>query len=60
MLRPPRISSELNLAEKLQALLLDEKANAEGFEPIPRRFIETAKVLLDVWVIRRYRHQTLC
>lgn len=53
--RPPvycrlEICSELNPAEKLQALLLDEKGNAEGFEPIPRRFIETAKILLDVWV----------
>ncbi|ORX34280.1 hypothetical protein BD324DRAFT_637367 [Kockovaella imperatae] len=35
-------------ADRLQALLKDEKENAEGFEPLPRRFIETSKVLLDL------------
>jgi GINS complex subunit 2 len=34
--------------EKLQALLKDEKENGEGFEPLPRRFLETSKILLDV------------
>ncbi|RYF51371.1 MAG: hypothetical protein EOO38_03395 [Cytophagaceae bacterium] len=34
--------------EKLQALLKDEKENAEGFEPLPRRFLETSKILLDM------------
>lgn len=36
--------------EKLQALLKDEKENAEAFEPLPRRFLETSKVLLDMCV----------
>ncbi|GFZ43098.1 DNA replication complex GINS protein PSF2 [Saitozyma sp. JCM 24511] len=34
--------------EKLQALINDEKNNAEGFEPLPRRFLETSKLLLDI------------
>ncbi|CAD6573797.1 MAG: DNA replication protein psf2 [Tremellales sp. Tagirdzhanova-0007] len=36
------------VVEKLQTLLQEEKANSEGFEPIPRRLLETSKVLLDV------------
>ncbi|WVQ85406.1 hypothetical protein IAT38_007571 [Cryptococcus sp. DSM 104549] len=34
--------------EALQAVLKDEKENAEGFERLPRRFLEISKVLLDV------------
>jgi hypothetical protein len=34
--------------ERLQALLKLEKENNEGFSRLPRRFIETSKVLLDV------------
>ncbi|KAL7423832.1 DNA replication protein psf2 [Cryptotrichosporon argae] len=35
-------------AEPLQQLLQAERENQDGFEELPRRFIETAKVLLDV------------
>jgi len=42
------LSLTLTGEETLQALLKEEKANAEGFEPLPRRFLETSKVLLDV------------
>lgn len=31
-------------------LLKKERENAEGFEALPRRFVETSKVLLDVYV----------
>ncbi|WWD17924.1 DNA replication complex GINS protein PSF2 [Kwoniella shandongensis] len=34
--------------ERLTAILKDEKENGEGFERLPKRFIETSKVLLDV------------
>ncbi|KIR30454.1 DNA replication complex GINS protein PSF2 [Cryptococcus deuterogattii 99/473] len=34
--------------ERLQAFLKDEKENAEGFERLPRRFMEISKILLDV------------
>ncbi|EJT53228.1 hypothetical protein A1Q2_03578 [Trichosporon asahii var. asahii CBS 8904] len=34
--------------DKLTLLLKKERENAEGFEPLPRRFVETAKVLLDI------------
>ncbi|OCF31110.1 DNA replication complex GINS protein PSF2 [Kwoniella heveanensis CBS 569] len=34
--------------DHIQALLKDEKENLEGFGMLPRRFIETSKVLLDV------------
>lgn len=33
--------------ERLQAFLKDEKENSEGFERLPRRFMEISKVLLD-------------
>ncbi|WVQ97352.1 DNA replication complex GINS protein PSF2 [Kwoniella sp. CBS 9459] len=33
--------------DHIQALLKDEKENIEGFGQLPRRFIETSKVLLD-------------
>lgn len=39
------------VTERLQTLLQEEKANAEGFEPLPRRVLETSKVLLDVCVL---------
>jgi hypothetical protein len=29
---------------------MDERNNPEGFEPLPRRFLETSKVLLDVYI----------
>ncbi|WVR05846.1 DNA replication complex GINS protein PSF2 [Kwoniella sp. DSM 27419] len=34
--------------EQVQAVLKDERENLEGFMPLPRRFIEMSKVLLDV------------
>ncbi|KAK4688902.1 GINS complex subunit 2, partial [Tremellales sp. Uapishka_1] len=34
--------------EKLSAVLQLEQKNVEGFEPLPRRFMETSKILLDV------------
>ncbi|KAK8865891.1 DNA replication complex GINS protein PSF2 [Kwoniella newhampshirensis] len=34
--------------ERLTGILKDEKENAEGFERLSTRFIETSKVLLDV------------
>lgn len=34
--------------ERLQAFLRDEKENSEGFERLPRRFMEISKVLLDM------------
>ncbi|KAK1928019.1 hypothetical protein DB88DRAFT_61421 [Papiliotrema laurentii] len=42
------VAPEWLTVEKLQGLLQDEKANAEGFEHLPRRFIEMSKVLLDI------------
>ena len=45
---PPTPTDLAMGTEKLYALLKDEKENAEGFEPLPRRFLETSKVLLDV------------
>jgi hypothetical protein len=37
----------LTLADKLQLLIKLEREN-EGLEALPRRFVETSKVLLDV------------
>ncbi|KAL1407721.1 DNA replication protein psf2 [Vanrija albida] len=34
--------------EKLQELLKQERSKPEEFQPLPRRFVETSKVLLDV------------
>ncbi|KAI9635121.1 uncharacterized protein MKK02DRAFT_43801 [Dioszegia hungarica] len=42
------VAPEWLQVERLQALLKEEKENQDGFNKLPRRFIETGKVLLDV------------
>jgi hypothetical protein len=47
-----RVFTQLRLSltnsDNLQRLLQQEKENSDGFEALPRRFVEVSKVLLDV------------